>query len=212
MEKKKSCFLVCAMFIAYTFFTPLFIIVDKTSSMINTNNKMLLENSSKSIDKFDSSFRILSKKTQLSFAAFTDTHIGAKYQYPPVDMANYLDRLGIDLVDATNLLDFAVHLGDIVNQNIGQVNGIGLPCYVNQYKNNLKTYLISNINLPFHCVIGNHDVNDYEINCDDPHNLTKSIIDELSMNNPVYAMMRNGILFLIVPELGYVQWTHPVEY
>ena len=32
------------------------------------------------------------------------------------------------------------------------------------------------------------------------------------MNSPVYAMMYEGILFLVVPELGYVTWTHPVEY
>jgi hypothetical protein len=155
---------------------------------------------------------IVSQKTQLSFAAFTDTHIGAKYQYPLYGIAGNLDRLGNDLVDATNQLDFAVHLGDMVNHNTGQVNGIGLPWYVNQYKNNLKAYLISHVNLPFHCVIGNHDIDDYEMNSDDPHNLTKSLIDELSMNNPVYAMMRDGILFLIVPELGYITWTHPVEY
>jgi hypothetical protein len=151
-------------------------------------------------------------KTQLSFAAFADTHIGARYQYPLYGMAAHLDRLGDDLVHATNLLDFAIHLGDIVNHNTAHVNGIGLLRFVNQYKNNLKAYLISHVNLPFHCVIGNHDVNDYEMNNDDPHNLTKALIDELSMNSPVYAMMRNGILFLIVPELGYVQWTHPTEY
>jgi len=156
------------------------------------------------------------KKTQLSFAAFADTHIGARYQYffriPRMVTADYLDRLGEDMVDSTNRLDFAIHLGDIVNHNTAQVNGIGLPRIVNQYKNNLKTYLISNVNLPFHFVLGNHDINDYEMNKDDPHNLTKSLVDEISMNNPVYAMLRDGILFLIVPELGYVQWTHPVEY
>ena len=61
-------------------------------------------------------------------------------------------------------------------------------------------------------MLGNHDVNDYEMNSGDPHNLTKSLINELSINNPVYAMMREGILFLVVPELGYITWTHPVEY
>lgn len=153
---------------------------------------------------------------QLSFAAFSDTHIGAKYQYffriPRFAMAEHLDRIGEDLIENTNLLDFAVHLGDIVNHNTAQVNGLGLPEIVNQYKNNLKEYLISNVNLPFHCVIGNHDINDYEMNEDDPHNLTKSLIDELSMNNPVHAMMREGILFLVIPELGYAQWTHPILY
>jgi len=154
----------------------------------------------------------ITQKSQLSFAAFADTHIGARYQYPNYEMADHLDKLGNDLTDATNPLDFVVHLGDIVNHNTGHVNGIGLPWYVNQYKNNLKAFLISHINLPFYCVIGNHDLNDYEMNSDDPHNLTKSLLDELSINNPVYAMMQEGILFLVVPELGYVQWTHPVEY
>lgn len=152
------------------------------------------------------------EKTQLSFAAFTDTHIGARYQYPFYGMTNHLDKLAEDLVEATNTLDFAIHLGDIVNHNTGHVNGGGLPWYVNQYTNNLKAFLISHIHVPFYCVIGNHDVNDYQLNKDDPHNLTKSLIDELSMNNPVYAMMYDEILFLIVPELGYVTWTHPVEY
>jgi len=154
----------------------------------------------------------IQEKTQLSFAAFSDTHIGAKYEYPQYIMANYLDRIGDDLTENTNLLDFTIHLGDIINHNTAQINGIGLPFYANQYKNNLKAYLVSHINLPFHCVLGNHDLIDYQTNPDNPYNLTKSLIDELSMNNPVYAMMRDGILFLIVPELGYVQWTHPVLY
>ena len=76
----------------------------------------------------------------------------------------------------------------------------------------MKAYLVSNINIPFHCILGNHDLIDYQKNRDNPFNLTLSLIDELSLNNPVYAMMRDGILFLIAPELGYVQWTHPVIY
>jgi len=148
----------------------------------------------------------------LSFAAFADTHIGARYQDPFYGISRNLDELCSDLVDYTNQLDFTVHLGDIVNHNTGQVNGLGLPFCVNQYKNNLKAYFVSNINLPLYCIIGNHDVNDYEMNPNDPHNLTKSLIDELCMNSPVYAMMHDGLLFLFVSELGYVQWTHPVEY
>jgi predicted phosphodiesterase len=155
---------------------------------------------------------LIPQKSQLSFAALTDTHIGARYQYPFFDMADHLDSLGEDLTNATNKLDFVVHLGDIVNHNTAQVNGIGLPWLVNQYENNLKAFLISHLHLPFYCVLGNHDVDDYQMNSGDPHNLTKSLIDELSMNNPVYAMMHDGILFLIVPELGYITWTHPVEY
>ena len=153
-----------------------------------------------------------SQKSQLRFAAFTDTHIGGKYQYPYFELADHLDSIGRDLVENTNKLDFAINLGDIINHNVAQIHGNCLPWYVNQYKNNMKAYHVSNINLPFHFVLGNHDINDYEMNKDDPHNITKSLIDELNMNNPVYAMMRDGILFLIVPELGYVTWTHPVEY
>jgi hypothetical protein len=157
-------------------------------------------------------YSVKNEKTQISFAAFSDTHIGAKYEYPKYVMANHLDKIGDDLVENTNLLDFAIHLGDIINHNTGQVNGVGLPFFANQYKNNLKAYLINHLNLPFHCILGNHDLVDYKKNPDDPYNLTKSLIDELSMNNPVYAMMRDGILFLIVPTLGFIQWTHPVIY
>jgi len=188
MKKKLKCIMICTLFV-FTFVLPV------TGEMIDNNKNNSTTN-----------------RSQLSFAAFADTHIGSRYQYPQFEKAEYLDRIGDDLVDNTNLLDFAINLGDIINHNTGQVNGVDLPWYVNQYKNNLKAYHISHINLPFHCVIGNHDVNDYEMNSDDPHNLTKSLIDELSMNNPVYAMMRDGILFLIVPELGYVHWTHPIEY
>jgi hypothetical protein len=153
-----------------------------------------------------------SPRTHVSFAAFTDTHIGIKYQHPLYHAADHLDLLGDDLTNGTNLLDFAVHLGDIVNQATAQVNGEGLPSYVNQYKNNVKAYLISHVNVPFFLVLGNHDVDDYRMNYNNPHNLTASLIDELSMNNPVYAMMRSGILFLVVPELSYITWTHPVDY
>jgi hypothetical protein len=214
MKNKISGVLFCTAIIASTVFAMVTtnINADKTGGIVEADNRRLLDPLNKCVIKFDRNDSIVSQKSQLSFAAFTDTHVGAKYQYPLYGMAGYLDRLGEDLVDGTNLLDFAVHLGDIVNHNTGQVNGIGLPWYVNQYKNNLNAYLLSHINLPFHCVIGNHDVNDYEMNSDDPHNLTKSLIDELSMNNPIYAMMRDGILFLTVPELGYVTWTHPVEY
>jgi hypothetical protein len=179
-------------------------------------NRLKINIISKYEENIASNDNKVEEKNQLSFAAFADTHIGARYQYPYLftgyKMADHLDKIGDDLVDATHPLDFAIHLGDIVNHNTGHVNGIGLPWYVNQYKNNLKLFLISHVNLAFHCILGNHDLNDYEMNPDDPHKLTKSLIDELSMNSPVYAMMRDGILFLIVPELGYVQWTHPVEY
>ena len=154
----------------------------------------------------------ITEKTQISFAALTDTHIGARYQLPFYDSADNLDRLGNDLMDDATPLDFVVHLGDIVNHNTAQVNGEGLPRVVDQYRNNLKAYVISPLHLPFYYVVGNHDVTDYQMNPDDPHNLTKSLVDELSISSLVYAMMYDGILFLVVPELGSVTWTHPVEY
>ena len=148
----------------------------------------------------------------LSFAAFADTHVGIKYEYPQYRLANYLDKIGDDLTTHTNILDFAIHLGDIINHNVAQIHGNGLPPLINQFRNNLKKYFIEPMNIPLHCVLGNHDLNDYTLNKNNPHNLTLSLIDELSMNTPLYAMMRDGILFLIVPELGYVTWTHPIEY
>lgn len=190
--------LICTTLILCTVFMP----VSKITGAKNIGG----------VDGIENKVIIKSQKTQLSFAAFTDTHTGNRYQNPLYGTADHLDRLGEDLVNATNLLDFAVHLGDIVNHNTAQVNGRDLPWFVNQYKNNVKAFLISHVNVPFFLVLGNHDVDDYGMNSGDPHNLTKSLIDELSMNNPLYAMMRDGILFLVVPELGYITWTHPVEY
>lgn len=185
-----------------------------TSKRIRSEIKIYNSPSLTSVDnpQIDQKDTVAFQKTQLSFAALTDTHIGASYQNPFFDTADHLDQLSQDLVDATNQLDFVVHLGDIVNHNTAQVNGEGLPKIVNQYKNNLKAYLISHLNLPFYYVVGNHDVTDYQMNKDDPHNLTKSIVDELSQNSLIYAMMYEGILFLVVPELGSITWTHPVEY
>lgn len=182
--------------------------VESMESTIKIDKEPIFDN----LNKFHRNDNIFSQKSQLSFAAFTDTHIGASYQNPLYGMADHLDKIGDDLIDNTNLLDFAIHLGDFINHNTGQINGVGLPWFVNQYKNNLKAFLISHINLPFFCVLGNHDLDDYQMNCRDPHNLTKSLIDELSMNNPIYAMMHDGILFLSIPELGYPMWTHQVEY
>ena len=143
MKNKIPCIIFFTAIIASTVFAmvPTNINADKTGSIVEMDNRLLREPLNKSVNKFDRNDNIVSQKSQLSFAAFTDTHIGAKYQYPLYGMADHLDQLGEDLVDATNLLDFAVHLGDIVNHNTGQVNGIGLPWYVNQYKNNLKAYL-----------------------------------------------------------------------
>ena len=90
------------------------------------------------LNKYNNNVYEILEKTQLSFAAFSDTHIGIKYEYPYYILANHLDKIGNDLVENTNLLDFSVHLGDIINHNTAQINGVDLPFYVNQYKNNLK--------------------------------------------------------------------------
>jgi predicted MPP superfamily phosphohydrolase len=214
MKKKLVSVFICIVVITCTMYSTMNTTISAKRTEGPDEGKALVL--PKSLNKYpiqcDTNNNIASEKTQLSFAVFADTHIGARYQNPLYRTADFLDRLGEDLVGSTNLLDFAVHLGDIVHHNTGQVNGIGLPWYVNQYKNNLKAFLVSHTNLPFYCIIGNHDMDDYQMNSDDPHNLTKSLIDELSMNNPVYAMMYDGVLFLFVPELGYVTWTHPVEY
>ncbi len=212
MKKKIMSAMLCTVLICCSFITIM--TPNITSRRILSEITMNNSSSLTSVDnpQIDQKVTIAFQKTQLSFAALTDTHIGASYQNPFFDTADHLDQLSQDLVDATNQLDFVVHLGDIVNHNTAQVNGEGLPKIVNQYKNNLKAYLISHLNLPFYYVVGNHDVTDYQMNKDDPHNLTKSIVDELSQNSLIYAMMYNGILFLVVPELGSITWTHPVEY
>jgi len=214
MKEKVLVVLIFATVLASLIITsiPINISAKRTGSFYGGDDQLIGDSPNNCILKDNRTDFILPQKTQVSFAAFTDTHIGTRYQNPLYRTAGYLDNLGKDLVNSTNLLDFAIHLGDIVHHNTAQVNGRGLPWFVNQYKDNLKAFLISHIHIPFYCVIGNHDVNDYQMNSGDPHNLTKSLIDELSLNNPVYAMMYDGILFLIVPELGYITWTHPVEY
>jgi hypothetical protein len=147
----------------------------------------------------------------LSFAAFTDTHIGIRYQNPLMTTAHHLDSLADDLQTIPNL-QFTLHLGDIINHNTAQTSGTALPHLVNQYTNNLKAYLLSHTHLPFYPIIGNHDVDDYQLNPDNPHNVTQAILDETSQATPTYAMMYNNILFLIVPELAIVTWTHPTLY
>ncbi|MBN1859991.1 MAG: metallophosphoesterase [Candidatus Thermoplasmatota archaeon] len=192
--------------------TPKYTHAKTIEDIAEVSHRLYFESLEAGIQENEGNKSNVPQKSQISFAVFTDTHIGVRYQNPLYSSADHLDALGEDLVDSTNQLDFALHLGDIVHHTTAQVNGIGLPWFVNQYKNNFKAYLVSHVHLPFYCVIGNHDVNDYQMNRDDPHNLTKSILDELSMNSPVYAMMRDGILFLTVPELGCITWTHPVEY
>ena len=87
------------------------------SFYVNINKQILGEiYSETSLDFIRNSNMKLPKsmltKTQLSFAAFADTHIGVRYQYPQHRTADHLDKLGNDLVNSTSLLDFAIHLRD----------------------------------------------------------------------------------------------------
>jgi predicted MPP superfamily phosphohydrolase len=147
-----------------------------------------------------------------SFAAFTDTHIGSRYQFPLYRTARHLDALADDTTNGTPLLDFAIHLGDLINRNTAQASGYDLPPTVNQYTNNLAAILLSHLHLPIYPVIGNHDIDDYQLHPDNPHDLTLDLLDELPITTPMYALMDKGILFLFVPELTGITWTHPAEY
>lgn len=154
----------------------------------------------------------------LSFAAFTDTHVGQSIRSPKWGYAEYLDRLAQDIMDGVLPCEFVVHLGDAAYDNTAFVNGVGLPERWNQTKNNLNAFLLSHLNLPFHFVGGNIDLVDYQdeeglpVHDDDPFVHLRTYIDETELNHYPYAMMRNGILFLALPEMGYEPWTNPVVY
>ena len=152
----------------------------------------------------------------MNFAAFTDTHVGQHNRSPNWDFAQYLDRLADDIMDNTLPCEFVVHLGDGAFNSTAFVNGVGLPDNLKgNPKNNLKDYLISHVNMPFHYVGGNIDLTDYSHNPgpaghdQDPFVLMKTYINETELNNYPYAMMRNGILFLAVPEMDFEPWTRP---
>jgi len=101
----------------------------------------------------------------MSFAAFTDTHVGQSVRSPNWDFAKHLDLLADDIMDNTLPCEFAVHLGDGAFNSTAFVNGVGLPDNLkSNYKNNLKDFLISHLNLPFHYVGGNIDLTDYSNN------------------------------------------------
>jgi hypothetical protein len=154
----------------------------------------------------------------MSFAAFTDTHVGQRTQNAKWGYADYLDRLADDIMDNTLPCEFVVHLGDGSNDNTAFVNGVGLPKTMDPYKNNFKAFLVSHLNLPFHYVGGNIDLNDYSDgpdlpqNDNDPFALLRTYVNETELNTYPYAMMRNGILFLALPEMEYEPWTRPAEY
>jgi hypothetical protein len=153
----------------------------------------------------------------MNFAAFTDTHVGQQMRSPTWDYAQHLDRLADDIMDNTLPCEFAVHLGDGAFNSTAFVNGVGLPENLkSNYKNNLKDFLISHLNLPFHYVGGNIDLTDYSHilpsvsgHDHDPFVLMKTYINETELNNYPYAFMRNGILFLAVPEMDFEPWTRP---
>jgi hypothetical protein len=109
------------------------------------------------------------------------------------------------------------NLGDGAFNSTAFVNGVGLPENLkSNYRNNFKDFLISHVNLPLHYVGGNIDLTDYSHilpavpgHDKDPFVLMKTYIDETELNNYPYAFMRNGILFLAVPEMDAEPWTRP---
>jgi hypothetical protein len=152
----------------------------------------------------------------MNFAAFTDTHVGQQVRSPNWDYAQHLDLLADDIMDHTLPCEFVVHLGDGALNTTAFVNGVGLPDNLkSNYKNNFKDFLVSHLNLPFHYVGGNIDLTDYSHNPglpghdNDPFVLMRTYINETELNNYPYAMMRNGILFLAVPEMDAEPWTRP---
>lgn len=152
----------------------------------------------------------------MNFAAFTDTHVGQATRSPNWDFAKHLDLLADDIMDNTLPCEFVVHLGDGAFNTTAFVNGVGLPDNLkSNYRNNLKDFLISHVNVPLHYVGGNIDLTDYSHNPglpgheNDPFVLMKTYINETELNNYPYAFMRNGILFLAVPEMDFEPWTRP---
>jgi hypothetical protein len=153
---------------------------------------------------------------KMHFAVFTDTHVGQFNRSPQWDFAQHLDKLADDIMDSALPCEFVVHLGDGAFNSTAHVNGVGLPENMQGDKrNNLKDFLISHVNVPFHYVGGNIDLTDYSNNPGpkghehDPFVLMKTYINETELNNYPYAFMRNGILFLAVPEMDSEPWTRP---
>ncbi len=152
----------------------------------------------------------------MSFAVFTDTHVGQSVRSPQWDYAQHLDRLVDDVMDNTLPCDFIVHLGDGAMNGTAFVNGVGLPDpYKGDRRYNFADYFLSHVNVPLHYVGGNLDLTDYGDNPGprghehDPFVLLRTYLDETELNNYPYAMMRSGILFLAVPEMEFEPWTRP---
>lgn len=155
-------------------------------------------------------------ESSMNFAVFTDTHVGQKTRSPNWDFAEHLDLLADDIMERALPCEFVVHLGDGAFNSTAFVNGVGLPDSLkSNYRNNFKDFLVSHVNLPFHYVGGNIDLTDYSNNPgpkgheNDPFVLMKTYINETELNNYPYAFMRNGILFLAVPEMDAEPWTRP---
>ncbi len=155
----------------------------------------------------------------MNFAAFTDTHVGQRARSATWDYADNLDKLGDDIMDNTLPCEFVIHLGDGALNNTAFVNGIGLPDNLKgNYKNNLKDFLINHLKLPLHYVGGNIDLTDYSNEPgvkgheNDPFVLMKTYINETELNTYPYAFMRNGILFLALPEMDFEPWTRASTY
>ncbi len=158
-------------------------------------------------------------RQEISFAAFTDTHIGAAIE-TSWGMADHLDDLAQDIMNNTVPCDFVVHLGDIIMHSTAYVEGESLPPQYNQYINNHKAFLLQHVNMPYMAVSGNHDLNDYygedhsgyPQNGDDPFNLVRELIDSTEMNSYPYSFMRDNILFIALPETDYHHYTKPTIY
>lgn len=154
----------------------------------------------------------------LNFAAFTDTHVGQELLKPQWGYAKHLDRLADDIMDNALPCEFVVHLGDGAYNKTAFVNGVGLPKTADAYKDNFKAFLVSHLHLPFLYVGGNIDLTDYgggfglPEHDNDPFVLLRTYVDETELNHYPYAMMRNGILFLALPEMDYEPWTRPPLY
>jgi len=147
----------------------------------------------------------------LNFGTFADTHFGSEAETGWAQW-DYIDKLCQDIMNNTKPCDFVVHLGDLIHTRASNVHGVGLPGGHDPYKNVMKAAYLNHLNLPHFFVAGNHDMCDYRVNNADPYMLTKTIVKETETNTYPYAMMRDNILFLVVPEMSYITWTHPTIY
>ena len=167
----------------------------------------------------DAAYSFTTTEKKISFAAFTDSHIGGNDLYG-WGFADHLDLLAQDIMNNTVPCDFTVHLGDIVMHSTSFVEGEGIPASFDKEYNKFKPSLLQHLNMPFMSVPGNHDMTDYyggshpgfPDNNDDPFNLARSLIKATEMNSYPYAFMKNNILFIALPETDYHMFTKPTIY